>query len=80
MANIIQNSQSTFQVHRGIAGFVRDRHNKEPIFNARIRVEGISKTIMSTKDGEYWRLLLPGQYKVCFVSRTSRNFGYINTI
>lgn len=52
------------QVHRGIRGFVLDV-NKAAIANATITVQGIEgKTVRTFTTGDYWRLLLPGEYRV----------------
>uniref|UniRef100_A0A667YRS0 Carboxypeptidase X, M14 family member 1 n=1 Tax=Myripristis murdjan TaxID=586833 RepID=A0A667YRS0_9TELE len=52
------------QVHRGIKGVIRDKLTKQGIPDAIIRVDGNDHDIRSAADGDYWRLLNPGEYKV----------------
>ncbi|XP_035465542.1 probable carboxypeptidase X1 isoform X2 [Scophthalmus maximus] len=52
------------QVHRGIKGVVRDKETKQGITDALIKVEDHEHDIRSAADGDYWRLLNPGDYKV----------------
>ena len=47
----------------GVKGLVTDEYG-EPITDAVIRIEGKNKNIKVSKGGEYWRLLLPGVYKI----------------
>uniref|UniRef100_A0A8C5Q2U8 Carboxypeptidase D n=1 Tax=Leptobrachium leishanense TaxID=445787 RepID=A0A8C5Q2U8_9ANUR len=60
------------QVHKGIKGFVLDATDGSSIFNATISVADIDHPVSSDKAGDYWRLLVPGQYKVTASAR-----GYI---
>lgn len=53
------------QVHRGLRGFILDQATGRPVANASISVAGLEKKVVrSWTDGDYWRLLLPGEYHV----------------
>lgn len=51
------------QVHTGIKGFVTDENNNL-LGGAKITVEGVKHIITVADDGDYWRLLAPGDYNV----------------
>ncbi|XP_047441500.1 probable carboxypeptidase X1 isoform X2 [Mugil cephalus] len=52
------------QVHRGIKGVVRDRDTEAGIADAVIKVDEIDHHIRTAADGDFWRLLNPGEYRV----------------
>lgn len=59
------------QVHRGIKGVVRDKDTNQGIPEAVIVVDGVNHDIRTAVDGDYWRLLNPGEYEV-----TAKAEGY----
>ncbi|XP_063781503.1 probable carboxypeptidase X1 [Pseudophryne corroboree] len=59
------------QVHRGIKGVVRDKDTEKGVPDAIIVVDGINHDIRTAVDGDYWRLLNPGDYEV-----TAKAEGY----
>ncbi|XP_060935198.1 probable carboxypeptidase X1 [Limanda limanda] len=62
------------QVHRGIKGVIRDKDTEAGIADAVIKVDDIDHHIRSVTDGDYWRLLNPGEYKV-----TASAEGYLRS-
>ncbi|XP_062991292.1 probable carboxypeptidase X1 [Elgaria multicarinata webbii] len=52
------------QTRRGIKGIIRDKDTEEGIADAIISVDGINHDIRTAFDGDYWRLLNPGEYEV----------------
>ncbi|XP_006894247.1 PREDICTED: probable carboxypeptidase X1 isoform X1 [Elephantulus edwardii] len=52
------------QVRMAIVGVVRDKDTEQGIADAVISVEGINHDVTTAWDGDYWRLLTPGDYTV----------------
>ncbi|XP_026327145.1 carboxypeptidase D isoform X2 [Hyposmocoma kahamanoa] len=51
------------EAHRGAHGFVMDE-NGNPVERASIKVKGRDVSYRTTKYGEFWRILLPGTYRL----------------
>jgi len=70
-----------WQVHTGVKGIVRDSLNGHGIPNAQIKVRNVTQIndtharndiidhdIASVHDGDYWRILTPGEYEVTAIA------------
>lgn len=51
------------EAHRGVHGFVLDE-NGNPIEKASVKIKSRDINFFTTKYGEFWRILLPGLYKL----------------
>nr|AMO02547.1 carboxypeptidase M [Tityus serrulatus] len=49
------------EVHRGVKGMVNDI-NRNPIPNTNLQIKRRNMSFRTTKNGEFWRILLPGTY------------------
>ena len=56
----------------GIRGFVFDEKGR-PIEGAKIIIENRAKKVKTYKDGDYWRLLVPGSYIVRVAKKKYKN-------
>ncbi|KAH8039917.1 hypothetical protein HPB51_009173 [Rhipicephalus microplus] len=63
------------QVHMGVKGVVKEFRTGKAIAKATVIVQGIDHNITTTERGEFWRLLLPGQYSLIVSSP-----GYESTV
>lgn len=51
-----------FEALRGVKGFVIDQESGQPVGGAELHVKGREREFNTTDDGEYWRILLNGNY------------------
>ncbi|XP_075676964.1 carboxypeptidase D-like isoform X2 [Dermatophagoides pteronyssinus] len=51
------------EVHRGLRGLITDQHG-QPVANVQLKIKGRDIPFKSTKRGEFWRILLPGNYQL----------------
>lgn len=51
------------EAHRGVQGFVFDEAGN-PVEKASLKIKSRDVGFQTTKYGEFWRILLPGMYKL----------------
>ncbi|XP_045474110.1 carboxypeptidase D-like isoform X2 [Harmonia axyridis] len=52
------------EAHRGVTGQLLDSVTNLPVSKANLQIYGRNMTFHPTKNGEFWRLLLPGEYQI----------------
>ncbi|XP_071947874.1 carboxypeptidase D-like [Antedon mediterranea] len=70
--------QYMYQIHMGVKGIIASTDDM-PIKGAVVHVggPGINHDVTSTKDGEYWRLLLPGTYTITVSAEGYFSKGFV---
>lgn len=61
------------EANRGVRGYVRDEAGK-PIAGAKMKIKGRGFSFRTSRSGEFWRILLPGEYIL-----QAKSDGYIPT-
>lgn len=51
-----------YEALRGVKGFVTDEDTGKPLASVLLFIKGRDREFNSTDDGEYWRILLDGNY------------------
>ncbi|KAL3990137.1 Zinc carboxypeptidase family protein [Acanthocheilonema viteae] len=54
------------KIHHTISGFVLDEITGTGISDVQISINNLGKVIISSTDGDFWRLVIPGIYNVSF--------------
>eukprot|EP00057_Strongylocentrotus_purpuratus_P010659 XP_011665133.1 PREDICTED: carboxypeptidase M-like [Strongylocentrotus purpuratus] len=62
------------QVHRGVKGIVRNEQGTA-LEGAEVKIVGRDITFRTTKEGEYWKLLLPGSYELQMSTWQQSDYG-----
>ncbi|KAF2881795.1 hypothetical protein ILUMI_24390 [Ignelater luminosus] len=57
------------QAHMGVTGIIYDRITGKGIKSATLQIVGRNMNFTTTKYGEFWRILLPGSYKLQIVAK-----------
>lgn len=52
------------EAHRGVTGQLLDSVTNEPVATANLQIVGRNMTFHPSKIGQFWRILLPGTYKI----------------
>ncbi|KAF5276533.1 hypothetical protein FQR65_LT03963 [Abscondita terminalis] len=52
------------QAHRGVRGVIFNNEDKKTISGASLKIIGREMYFNSSKNGEFWRILLPGKYEL----------------
>ena len=63
----------TSMAHMGVKGLVLNRDG-DAVPNAKVKVKGNSMLVSTNKNGEYWKILTPGNYSLVGIKF---NFDYI---
>lgn len=64
---------------RGIKGFVKDEEGN-PLENVKILVSDRKHDVTTYKDGDYWRILLPGTYQISAQMKGYNSAEKIHTV
>ena len=63
------------EAQRGVRGFVVDQAGR-PLENVAMKIKGRDAPFQTTKHGEFWRILLPGYYRIEVIFLNSILFNH----